>query len=61
MTEEARITIFNRWGYLVFKREEYKNNWDGTHENQPLPDGVYFYILEIEGKTAQNGSIEIKR
>jgi gliding motility-associated-like protein len=60
-TEKAGLAIFNRWGNLVFKTDNYISDWDGTHQNQPLPDGVYFYILQIEGKTPQNGSIEIKR
>jgi gliding motility-associated-like protein len=59
--EKAAITIFNRWGSLVFETDNYISDWDGTHKNRPLPDGVYFYILQIEGKTPQNGSIEIKR
>jgi gliding motility-associated-like protein len=59
--EKAGLAIFNRWGSLVFKTDKYTSDWDGTHQNQPLPDGVYFYILQIEEKTPQNGSIEIKR
>lgn len=60
-TEKAALVVFNRWGNLVFETDNYVSDWDGTHQNQPLPDGVYFYILHIEGKTPQNGSIEIKR
>lgn len=59
--EKAALVVFNRWGNLVFETDNYVSDWDGTHQNQPLPDGVYFYILHIEGKTPQNGSIEIKR
>jgi gliding motility-associated-like protein len=59
--ETAGLLIFNRWGNLVFKTDKYTSNWAGTHQNQPLPEGVYFYILQIDEKTPQNGSIEIKR
>jgi gliding motility-associated-like protein len=59
--EKAGLAIFNRWGNLVFKTDNYISDWDGTHQNQPLPDGVYFYVLQIEDKAPQNGSIEIKR
>ncbi|CAA6799935.1 MAG: Proprotein convertase P-domain protein [uncultured Aureispira sp.] len=59
--EKASLTVFNRWGNLVYETDNYISDWDGTHQNQPLPDGVYFYILHIEGKAPQNGSIEIKR
>lgn len=59
--EKGALYIFNRWGNLVFETDNYLSDWDGTHKNQPLPDGVYFYILQIEGKSPQQGSIEIKR
>ena len=60
-SEKAALYIFNRWGNLVFETDNYISDWDGTHDNQPLPNGTYFYVLQIEGKQPQNGSIEIKR
>lgn len=59
--DKAALYIFNRWGNLVFETDNYISDWDGTHKNQPLSNGTYFYILQIEGKKPQNGSIEIKR
>jgi gliding motility-associated-like protein len=59
--EKAALYVFNRWGNIVFETDNYASDWDGTHENQPLPNGTYFYILQIEGRQPQNGSIEIKR
>ncbi len=59
--EKAALYVFNRWGNLVYETDNYISDWDGTHRNQPLPDGTYFYILQIEGKKPQNGSIELKR
>jgi len=59
--EKASLLIFNRWGYLVFETDNYDSDWDGTHKGQPLPDGTYFYILQIEGERPQQGSIEVKR
>jgi gliding motility-associated-like protein len=61
VTEKAALYIFNRWGNVVYETDSYQNDWDGSHKNNPLPDGVYFYILQIENKTPQQGSIEIKR
>lgn len=42
----TKLTIFNRWGRIVYKSEDYKNDWDGGD----LPDGTYFYVLECVGK-----------
>ena len=25
------ITIYNRWGKIVYYMEDYQNDWDGTH------------------------------
>ncbi|MFM2225362.1 MAG: hypothetical protein RJA07_1564 [Bacteroidota bacterium] len=41
------IVIFNRWGNEVYSAKPYKNEWDGTYQNQPLPDGTYFYIFKF--------------
>jgi gliding motility-associated-like protein len=45
------MELFNRWGNLVYKAPDYKNEFDGKG-NQPnrilgedLPDGTYYYII----------------
>jgi gliding motility-associated-like protein len=40
------LSIFNRWGTLVFEMESYDNSFTGTS----LPDGTYYYILDFFGK-----------
>jgi len=52
-----RLQIFNRWGNLVFDRKGYQNDWDGTWKGQNLPDGTYFYVLEIN----ENGRNQVHR
>lgn len=42
-----KLTVFNRWGRIVYESNDYKNDWDGGK----LPDGTYFYVLECKGKT----------
>ncbi len=47
------MKIFNRWGKLVFEARGIPFNsaqvgWDGTHQGQPAPQGVYVYIIEAE-------------
>ena len=51
------LEIFNRWGNLVFKSPDYKNEWNGKG-NQPnnilgedLPDGTYYYIVLATDQT----------
>jgi len=33
------VKIFNRWGKIVFESDDYKNNWDGHHNNSGLTMG----------------------
>ncbi len=42
-----RISIFNRWGQLLFEGDK-NNNWDGSDANGKLvPDGTYVYLIEV--------------
>ena len=44
-----QLCVFNRWGNQVLQEENYQNNWDGTwDESTVLPDGTYFYVLDVE-------------
>ena len=53
----AEVQIFNRWGKMVYKSENYQNNWKGYHDNSgltigsnnKLPAGTYYYIVKIIG------------
>jgi hypothetical protein len=42
----TELTIFNRWGRIVYKSDDYQNDWDGGN----LPDATYFYVLECIGE-----------
>jgi gliding motility-associated-like protein len=45
---ESKLTIFNRWGKVVYMHEDYKNDWDGTHykSGRDVDAGTYYYIIE---------------
>jgi len=64
------ITIFSRWGDLVYKVKHYDNTntvWKGQYNtgqksNINVPDGTYFYIIEIDGMNKPlSGYIVVKR
>jgi hypothetical protein len=59
--------IYNVWGDLVYKKTNYRNEFDG-HSNTGLvlmgkivPDGVYYYTLIDTLKRKYSGKITIKR
>jgi gliding motility-associated-like protein/uncharacterized repeat protein (TIGR01451 family) len=44
----ASLEIYNRWGGLVYKTEEYKNDWNGGVIAQTnVPAGTYFYVIKL--------------
>ncbi len=64
---DNEVRIFNRWGNQVFLRKGYTNDaaFDGTWQGKSLPDGTYFYLIEItdeNGETMKfNGYLQIHR
>lgn len=46
-----KVTIFNRWGDVVFEKEKYDNDqrkFEGVNQNgHILPSGTYFYQIEF--------------
>lgn len=57
------LTIYNRWGNVVYSQEGYTNKWDGNSINgQELPTGTYFAILEVNnGDIVLKGYVELRR
>ena len=42
------LTVFNRYGSKVFESRDYRNNWDGTYNGKPCPDGTYYGVIEFK-------------
>ncbi|MCF2445922.1 gliding motility-associated C-terminal domain-containing protein [Dyadobacter sp. CY345] len=42
-----KISVFNRWGQVVFQSSEILNSWDGTINGALAPGGYYTYKTEI--------------
>ncbi len=55
------LQIFNRWGNVVFEQKGYKGQWNGTWNNQLLPDGTYFYLLDDGEGKQYSGFLQIQR
>jgi gliding motility-associated-like protein len=42
------ISVYNRWGNLVYEESGYNNKWEGVNQsNEPLPEGTYFVIFKV--------------
>ncbi|GGB80348.1 hypothetical protein GCM10011325_04860 [Dyadobacter sediminis] len=51
------ISIFNRWGEVIFHSKGYSEPWNGTYQNKPLPAGSYPYIIKAQLQQPVEGSV----
>ena len=60
-----RLRIFNRWGRLVYKRDNISTEADSWNPNEcDCPDGTYFFRFDGQGDfgyVQHNGAIEVVR
>ena len=65
--ENYKLTVFNRWGEIIFMTNNKNETWDGTYLGEPMPSGTYPWILTYEGREQykgpykQSGSVTIIR
>lgn len=62
------LYIYNRWGNLVFKQKEYDNRWNGqsnvagSYLGQDLPEGTYYYLIDLnDNKAPTTGFVILRR
>ena len=64
---ENSFVVFNRWGNVVYERNNYANDWDGKSNSKykiggkPLPVGVYYYILKYANNRIKQGGLYLER
>ena len=60
--QKSEVTVYNIYGNVVFHKQGYQNDWDGTYNGKTLPDGTYYYLIKIDDTSAPlKGSIDILR
>ena len=57
------VQIFNRWGMLVYEKDNYINEWYGQLKNTStlVPTGTYFYIINFASSEAKSGWVYLMR
>ncbi|MDQ3046830.1 MAG: gliding motility-associated C-terminal domain-containing protein [Bacteroidota bacterium] len=59
---DNEVIVFNIYGQQVYSQKEYKNDWAGTYNGKPLPDGTYYFVLRFtENEKVLKGSLDILR
>ena len=49
--------IFNRWGQKIYEWHDVAGWWDGTHNGNPVPDGVYYVLVKARGAEGREYNI----
>ncbi len=65
-TKSNKVTIFNRWGDVVFEAKDYDNITNvfrGLNQNgNELPSGTYFYRIDFEGSVpSKTGYLSLRK
>lgn len=57
----SKITIFNRYGKLIYQFIPMNGGWDGTYNGRPLPSDDYWYLIQLEDGRTAKGHFALKR
>ncbi|MFK7925965.1 MAG: PKD domain-containing protein [Bacteroidia bacterium] len=46
----GELTIYNRWGEVLFRSADLTQGWDGTYKGSPVAEGVYVFVVTGVGE-----------
>jgi gliding motility-associated-like protein len=49
VVDSYTLTIYNRWGEVLFESHDTNVGWDGTYRNEIVKEGVYIWTIVITG------------
>ncbi|MCF0206916.1 MAG: T9SS type B sorting domain-containing protein, partial [Bacteroidales bacterium] len=56
------ITVYDRYGKVLFEHKGSDFSWDGRYHGQHLPSDTYWYVIQLDGSVPPiKGSVTIKR
>lgn len=62
---EMELSIFNRWGELIFVSNDVNEPWDGTYNNKPAAEDAYVWsvqVTDLAGRTyKESGTVALLR
>ncbi|MDP4844617.1 MAG: gliding motility-associated C-terminal domain-containing protein [Salibacteraceae bacterium] len=61
LVKSFSLSVFNRWGSLIFESKNQNISWDGTtNYGEKVPSGTYFYSLDCETYCVEKGTITVR-
>jgi gliding motility-associated-like protein len=58
---ECIISVYDGRGRKVYQAQGNGENWDGTYQGKPVPDGTYYYVFSCPEGKPLTGSILVFR
>jgi gliding motility-associated-like protein len=59
---EFTVSVYNRYGQLIFHTKNMVKPWDGTFNGRPQPPSAYVYIVDIKaGERILKGTLVLVR
>lgn len=52
--KQLSFSVFNRWGKKLFETTSLNEGWDGQFNEEPCPEGVYVWKLQVSSTTGMH-------
>jgi gliding motility-associated-like protein len=53
-----QVSIYSRWGNIVYECSLPKNLWDGKIKSENATDGNYFWVIEYQNSKGEQNKIK---
>ncbi len=61
LTQNAVISVYDRYGKFLKQFDANSQGWDGTINNRPMPSSDYWFVANIDNKREFKGHFALKR
>jgi gliding motility-associated-like protein len=59
---QCTVTVYSRYGNLIYQSKGYSKPWDGTANGNAVPVGTYYYVINLQNGTNElTGPVTIVR
>jgi gliding motility-associated-like protein len=58
---DCTMNVFDSRGKRIYQKKGYDNQWDGTYDGKPVPNGTYYYVFGCPNLKPLTGSVLIFR
>ena len=52
-----KMTLYNRWGEVIWESRSVYDGWDGTYGNRMVPQGIYTWQVELKSLKSDNRQV----